>query len=815
MRLTIPGLLLACALALGAPALAQNVAATNAVAASNAAAPAAPAVALAPALAAAKPPAPPLSIAAALADDQDSLTQISAQAAISSNDKRLATMGAEVAAIQVRARAALAAPAKQIAELDQQLAKLTPKGRRAPTAAEKAKQAPLLAQREGLQAQMTQANAVIAAAQDAYDLIAERRREGFSGRVLTQSDSPLSPGFWSSLADAADTDGQRLQSIAEDALEAPLQAPEPRGLIGLASALLFGFVLVFPARRWLEKQGRRKTGDSVHPGFARTGAALWVAAVDTGTPTLAMAALHLGAQWGGLLSPEADKMAGAAVTAVAWASGIVALGRVLATEKDTSQRLLPLPDDTAGRMRLPLRVVAAVIGAGFLLTRLNYVAGASVAATIASNCAISLAYAAAAGLILVTFGRGAPRSAAQVAAEPSSEQRTERILGPAWTLISLILAAAIVVTLGAVLAGYTTLAAMTSGQIFWLSIIAAATYLLMRFVDDLTTAIFSPRGWASRSLYQVFNFRHSTIGQAGVLFSAALQLVVLAGAIFLALTPFGSGGDLLASHLTSLAAPIKLGSATISPAAIAAGLATFIVGMGAARAVQRWIVRRYLPVTDWDSGLRNSVTTGVGYLGVCIAMICALAATGLGFNQIALIASALSVGIGFGLQTVVQNFVSGVILLVERPVKVGDRVNVGGVEGDIRRIRVRATEIETIDHVMVIVPNSDLITKAVENRTLGLSRTLVKLQISIADPARAKQASDVILDVAKDMTELAQSPAPQVLIQSLAAAGGVNLDCVFYAKDLKTVPRLRSDCYFQVMDALRSSGIAFAGIAAA
>jgi small-conductance mechanosensitive channel len=457
--------------------------------------------------------------------------------------------------------------------------------------------------------------------------------------------------------------------------------------------------------------------------------------------------------------------------------------------------------------------VAVVTGAGFLLTRLNYVAGASVAATIASNCAVSLSYAAVAGLILVSFGRGQGAGLAQGEAAPAASA-TERRLGPAWTLISLVLATAIVVTLGAVLAGYTTLAALTSGQIFWLSLIAGAAYLMMRFADDLATAMFSPRGWASRSLYQVFNFRRSTIGQSGVLISAALQLVVLVGAICLALTPFGNGGDQLVAHLSDLAAPIKLGSATISPGAIAAGIATFVIGMGAVRTVQRWTVRRYLPVTDWDPGVRNSVTTGVGYLGVCIAVLCALAATGLGFNQIALVASALSVGIGFGLQTVVQNFVSGVILLVERPVKVGDRVSVGGLEGDIRRIRVRATEIETVDHTTVIVPNSDLITKAVENRTLGQSRSLVQLELSIAQPAQAKQAREIILGIAACKSGLAKAPAPQVLIKSLAATGGVNLSCSFYAEDISQAPKLRSDCYFQIMDALAQDEIAFSGVRA-
>ena len=813
MRSTIPRLWFACALMLASPVSAQNATATNA------AAPPSPQSQGGPVkpVVAAPLPIPAGALAASLSAEQDALTQLTAQAAVSNNDSRLAALGAQAATINARARTTVASLTAQVVGIDKAVAKLTPPWHRAPSTAVRARQAPLLAQRVTLGAQIAQAEAVAAQAQSAFDIVAERRREGFSARVLTRTDSPLSPAFWTSLADAADSDSDRLGSLAQDAVATPLQAPEPRGVIGLAAALAFALAAMFPLRRRLVRLGRRKSGESVHPGFSRTGAALWVAAVDTGAPTLAMVALHLGAQWGGLLSPEADKLAGAAVTAVAWASGIVALGRVLATEPDSSQRLLPLTNDAAKRVRLPLRIVAAVSGAGFLITRANYVAGASVAATIAANCILSLAYAAVAGLILVSFGRE-PMRGATAGAGPGglpADAAAERLRAPAWTLISLILAGAIAVTLTAVLAGYTTLAAVTSGQIFWLSIIAAATYLLMRFADDLITAAFGVQGWASRSLYLVFSFRRSTIGQAGVLISAALQLLILTGAICLALTPFGSGGDLLATHLDQLASPIKFGSATISPAAVAAGVATFILGMAAARAVQRWIVRRYLPVTDWDSGVRNSVTTGVGYLGVFVAVLCALAATGLGFNQIALVASALSVGIGFGLQQVVQNFVSGVILLVERPVKVGDRVSVGGVEGDIRRIRVRATEIETIDHTTVIVPNSDLITKSVENRTLGQSRSLVQLEISVTDPAKARQAREIILDIAGCKSGLAKEPAPQVYIKSLAAAGGVNLSCLFYAEDLRHVPRLRSDCYFQIMDALQQHEIAFAGVAAA
>jgi small-conductance mechanosensitive channel len=745
-------------------------------------------------------PAPPPSAPQILAADQQTLVQLNAQAGITSDDGRLAGMGAHAAAIEARARRLYAAAAVQLASVEQSLAAIEPPKRKSAAAA---KAAPFLAQRSALQSQMSQAGSVSAAAESSFNLIAERRRAGFSARLLTRSDSPLSPGFWTSLSGAAGDDSTRLLGLAQDAVTMPFQAPEPRGLLGLGAALALAAVLLLPARRWLEKLGRRKSGESVHPGFARTGAALWIVAVDTGAPTLALLALHIGAEWGGLLSTEADKLAGAVVGATAWAAGIVSLGRVLATEKDPSQRLLPLPDDVARRMRLPLQIVALVTAAGSLLTRLNYVAGASVAATIATNCALSLAYAAVAGLILISFGRG--RRARE------TDQPADATPAPAWTLISVVLASAIAVTLAAVLAGYTTLAALTSGQIFWLAIIAAATFLAIRFVDDLMSAVFSQGGIASRGLFTLFSLRRSTIGQAGVLISAALQLVILIAALSLALTPFGNGGDQLISHLQDLASPIEFGSATISPAAIAAGIATFILGMAGARAVQRWIVRRYLPVTDWDSGVRNSVTTGVGYVGVILAMLCALAATGLGFQQIALIASALSVGIGFGLQQVVQNFVSGVILLVERPVKVGDWVSIDGAEGDIRRIRVRATEIETADHSMVIVPNSDLITKAVQNKTLGNSRILVQLPLAIVDAGQVRKARELILDIAKCKSGIVESPAPQVLVQSLGAAGAVNLSCNFYADDPRQTVRLRSDCYFQIMEALQRHKIAFSG----
>ncbi len=771
---------------------------------------AAPAVvtpASAPAAAPTSSPTPP-DPAAVLATAQQTLAQLQNQLQTTSNDARLAAMAAQAAAIDAQGDRVAADANGALAPIDRSLKRLNPAPRRAVAGSAKAQVAALTASRNALRARLSQAQAVSAAANTIFNLVAERRREGFSARVLEQSDSPFSPGFWTSLAAAVGPDLTRLIAVARDAAATAANAPEPRAAIGLGLGLALGLLLLFPVRHVLEGLGRRAMhGKRERRGFGRTAYAVWITAVDIGAPALAAIVLNLGAEWGGLLSDKAEQMAHAGVVAAIWGAAILALGRALATDLEASRRLLAFPDRTARRMGPLLVVVAVITAAGFLLTQLNYVAGASVASTIAANCVLSLAYAGIAGAILVSFSRNR-------ATADSEAEFGETAHSPVWTLVSLILSAAIVVTVGAVLTGFTTLAALISNQIFWLSVLAASTFLMLRFVDEVCGALFGQRGWAARTLKVLFNFRRSTVAQTGILVSAALQLCILIGAVTLALTPFGQGGNLFLAHFSQLGQAIHIGSASISPAAIASGLGALAVGMGLVHLVRGWVVRRYLPATDWDAGVQNSVSTGVGYIGVGIALLSALAVMGLGFAQIALIVSALSVGIGFGLQQVVQNFVSGVILLVERPVKVGDWVNVDGVEGNIRRIRVRATEIETFDRSTVIVPNSDLITKKVQNKTLGDPHARIKLELSIGNPADAQRASEAILNVAAQMPQILKAPKPVVYIDALAA-GAVDFVGYLFVASPRDVYKTRSALYFAILEAFAQAGIGLAGVVGA
>ena len=182
---------------------------------------------------------------------------------------------------------------------------------------------------------------------------------------------------------------------------------------------------------------------------------------------------------------------------------------------------------------------------------------------------------------------------------------------------------------------------------------------------------------------------------------------------------------------------------------MAIALVILVAGIMATHAVERWLELRYLPHTQLDFGLRNAIKTSFGYVGFIIALSFAGAYLGLNFEKLAIVAGALSVGIGFGLQSIVNNFVSGLILLWERAIRVGDWVVVGNEEGVVSRINVRATEIATFDRAAVIVPNSNLITGVVKNYVRTDRSGRIQISVPVNPAANPETARDLFIDVAK------------------------------------------------------------------
>jgi len=230
------------------------------------------------------------------------------------------------------------------------------------------------------------------------------------------------------------------------------------------------------------------------------------------------------------------------------------------------------------------------------------------------------------------------------------------------------------------------------------------------------------------------------------------------------------------------------------------------VGLFMVRSVQRWLTTRYLPATDLDAGAQNSIAMVMRYTGLILAVLWTLASLGIGFERIALLLSALSVGIGFGLQAITQNFVSGLILLAERPVKIGDWVKIGDQEGDVKRISVRATEIQIADRSTLIVPNSELITKSIINKTLADPVGRIQLEFSVPIGTDVEQVRSMVMAIYHAQEAVLDDPKPSLYIDTITD-GRINFKGFAFVGSPRGVYSTRSDIWFCLLSQLPAAGI--------
>jgi small-conductance mechanosensitive channel len=211
-----------------------------------------------------------------------------------------------------------------------------------------------------------------------------------------------------------------------------------------------------------------------------------------------------------------------------------------------------------------------------------------------------------------------------------------------------------------------------------------------------------------------------------------------------------------------------------------------------------------------DRGSKEAMISLTGYLGVAIAFLIALSMAGFELANIALIAGALSVGIGFGLQNIVNNFVSGLILLFERPIKTGDWVVVSGTEGYVKKISIRSTQIQTFDRSDVIVPNSQLISEQVTNWMFRDSIGRIKVPIGVAYGTDPEKVKEILLDIAYQQEfVITQSPIlgkPWVLFKEFGDSS-LNFELRCYIKDVDSRMRAVSAINFEIDKAFRAAGI--------
>jgi small-conductance mechanosensitive channel len=292
----------------------------------------------------------------------------------------------------------------------------------------------------------------------------------------------------------------------------------------------------------------------------------------------------------------------------------------------------------------------------------------------------------------------------------------------------------------------------------------------------------------------------------GGLVPVAIATLVVLGALPLFALIWGARTADLGEAWTLLMDGVTFGGIRISATVLLKFVAVFGIVVGAARLLQVVLRTTVLPRTRFDAGGRNAVLAGVGYAGFAVACIAAISAAGLDLSNVAIVAGALSVGIGFGLQNIVSNFVSGIILLVERPIKEGDWIEVGAFSGYVRGISVRSTEIETFDRASVILPNSDLIAGTVLNRThKGMSGRL-QVPVSVAYDADPKKVEEILLAIAEEHPLALEDPAPRVLFMNLSP-DTMDFEIRCWLRDVNYSLSARSDMNYEIVDRLGKAGI--------
>ncbi len=250
----------------------------------------------------------------------------------------------------------------------------------------------------------------------------------------------------------------------------------------------------------------------------------------------------------------------------------------------------------------------------------------------------------------------------------------------------------------------------------------------------------------------------------------AVNTLLLALGLPLVLMLLGYDAWALLAWLDRIAQPIAVGSLNLSPFNLILGAALFGLAWMAVRYVKVIMAEQVLPRTNLMADVRHSLVTLLGYVGFTIAGLVGLGVAGLDLSRFALIAGALSVGIGFGLQAIVSNFVSGLILLFERPVKLGDWVVLASGEGIVKRISIRATEIETFDGRAIMVPNSELISSPVANWTHRSHKGRVMVTVGVAYESDPKVVEALLYQVANDNPLVLRAPAPMVYLADFGAS---------------------------------------------
>jgi small-conductance mechanosensitive channel len=624
-----------------------------------------------------------------------------------------------------------------------------------------------------VEGRIKQAELIVARADLLTAQLTKARGDQFARAVLKRGSSPLAPSTWLRLGDdvhfAWRTQTASWRALADSgALTATLRDRDRRNDAILS---VVGLLVAWLALSWLRRRYGRGTGIS-EPSYRDR--AIAAALEGLGMVALPVVAILLILSWLPAVqaSPEAARPALSTIDSIAHYTifflMIYGLSEASLTPRRPAWRLLPFSADSASAFCNRIQRLAAFVAiagplCAFWLLRLP--GGADEVAGLAAIAGVAIS----GGLLL--FGLPTLRSDAWQSSALTDGGTPGPIGGYSWLLARLALGLVGMAILVAALLGYTALAIHSSDALLDSLCIVFLAIVVHALVHDVVEAVGAPDTRPGRWLRRVFGLAPDAEIYGRFVVVLLADLVLIAGVAFLILVVWGADAEDILDKAGRLMAGFSIGQHRVSPVDIAIALLVFMVVLGAVRFLRGLLRERFLPSLRLQDDVRLSIDSMVNYVGIVIALLLGVSALGIDFTSLALIISALSVGIGLGLQSLANNTISGVVLLLERPIKVGDRVIVGGFEGIVRRINVRATEIETGQRARVIVPNSQFLQSAVVNATYADNIGRIDVPVTVTTGSDPEKVEAILRQAASDTPHIAALPRPLVLFRNIRPGG--------------------------------------------
>src|SRR5262245_15407311 len=631
---------------------------------------------------------------------------------------------------------------------------------------------------------LKQARVLSLRAQQLSDRVSQRRHALYAQELFARSPSVLNPSFWMDTLRAFPIELRSEHAVVQTWLSE--RGDGPRWTAGLLILAVIIALAIGLTRWWFPRLIAYPTDTR----SAKAWVALWVFIWYAARTPLAAAAALLAFGALDLLTSRVEEIAEGLVAGIAAASFSYGVARGLFAPREPQRRLLQEDDRTALCFHNHLVWSARALGVLVVSQVVHKTLFAPLIITVATN---ALFAAITAGFLTHLVIR----------LRQIRTDRGEALVAASWVPpIGLLFAVFIALAL---IAGYAGLAAFVALRV----IVAAATIGALYLLLVITQTLFSTIGEQTatgQTLAADLGISAGTLGFGGAVLSAAIRVILILASFLLIIGPWEVSTADLFDTVRNIPFGFKIGEIHVSFEAVFTAVLVLFLLLIVNRIVQRWLETELLPRTKLEPSLQLSIVTIFGYVGAITAISLALSGLGFDLQKVALIAGALSVGIGFGLQSIVSNFVSGLILLTERPIRVGDSIVVKGEEGWVRRVRVRATEIETFDRASVIIPNSELITGVVKNWTRANTLGRIVVKVGIAYNSDPDQVRDILLEIAKSHPLIVPSPAPGVFLLGFGeSALEFELRCV--VADVERGLAVRSDLHYAIIRKFRAAGI--------